>query len=1415
MLAPSNEKSTRGIVITGTTILLLVIFGFGIGMRLINLGHWAYHHDESIHAWYSYRLYHYGRFDDGGTHIYRYDPTYHGPFLYHIGALFFTLFGDNDFTGRLPFAAFGILMMILAYQLHHLIGKPRAILAVLFVAISPGLTYFARFARNDIYFATETLAIILFALLYFRDRRMLWLGLLAASFALLYATKENSYVTGFILCSFLIGYILFRTFQLRWFVLLAYSAAVLVFMKRGLFIGELFLWGPLVLFVLGRLAWQYTFAKDWKQDFQEAAKRAWSRWFIGYVILVIGLALVYTIAKKNLDPGVFTANFHGITVPNLVFLGFNFLFIAAVLWLLFAHLMHEDWKQVWRSVFIDYFELTALIGLYGILSVFVFLYLAIPLETLKDELIMAAERSTAKSITQPMARNAFSGYIHENPGFQPMVKTLAIWSAVVFMLVINFIRALIQALGERPQEQPPSNEGQVQPGPLKRFFLTTLGMEKALAAITRSLERHTRVKKIITWITTLLKKACIWIWTLFRTALIGNLNSHLRLVLMLAIVYGIYVFLFTTMFSNRAGLTDGLTDYVRYWYAQKFKPRIAQPELGLYYYVYFFLIYDLAAFLLVAWSTVYYGMRIVLRANAGYVRNQLSRPVPDKEGLRLTRPVFLSLWTLVMLVAYVIFRQRIPWSAIVPYTLPTVPAAVVAGYFLFRSLDKRLHQISLICWTAAVLAMYALLHKWVPLGYSLRFILPTLPAVIVVGYLLYCFVDARLSQPVPEKREPALAAPILLSLWTLVLLVFYFVFRELIPWSATAPYSVPMLPVAVLGGYFAFRWVDTRADRIILIAWTLVVLVIYAILHVWFPWRYAFRYILPSLPVAIVVGYFLFSFLDNKAAQPTAEGSEPSLALPIFLGFWALGVLAMYSILHERVPWLYTHQALPAAILAGYFLGEIYLRLRRNRWVWVPVAVLVGFVALFSARANILLNLYRGDDPREVMVYVQSSKTIRNLVKEIEQVAYKAGTYEDTSIGVRGSAQWPLSWYLRHYRSIPQGRDKRYPINIVDPGEHETTQRVLGEEFEFKKYRFRDHWSPDYSERTLGSKFSRKWWRNQLQYFFHRTPWSPVGGAELYLYRKRQLREIPKVVECLPGFDAPPAPRALVTSWGTQGSGPGQFQKPHGLAVSSDGHLYVVDSLNSRIQKFTLDGEFVLQFGGPTTDTRLETGKFVSSYGGPRGVACDSEGFVYVADTWGYRIQKFTPEGEYVTEWVAGPPGKFFGPRDVTVDSENRIYVADTGNERILVYDSEGRFLNQQIGRDGAAPGEFVEPVGIDILGDKLYVADVGNKRIQLLGTDGKFQREWALCGWETDHYTLIEPYLAVANDGTVYVTDSVRHCVYQFPADARSVKVWGFKGRGAGQLWEPTGIAVDGEGFVYVADTGNNRINKYQKPQE
>ncbi|HEV8611473.1 MAG TPA: flippase activity-associated protein Agl23 [Thermoanaerobaculia bacterium] len=159
-----------------------------LATRFWHLGDRPFHHDESIHAHQSYTL-----MKDGN---WRYDPAYHGPFLYYANALVYRLFGVNNTTARLLPAIFGLLLIAAAIPMSRWIGRPAAIAYALLVFISPHFTYFSRFIREDVYSLVFTLGTVLAFQMFLETDRAKWLTLAAMSFALAGITKENAYMTG-------------------------------------------------------------------------------------------------------------------------------------------------------------------------------------------------------------------------------------------------------------------------------------------------------------------------------------------------------------------------------------------------------------------------------------------------------------------------------------------------------------------------------------------------------------------------------------------------------------------------------------------------------------------------------------------------------------------------------------------------------------------------------------------------------------------------------------------------------------------------------------------------------------------------------------------------------------------------------------------------------------------------------------------------------------------------------------------------------------------------------------------------------------------------------------------------------------------------------------------------------------------
>ena len=166
----------------GFFLLILLVT---IALRFYALDLKLFHHDEAIHAWFSYKL-----LTEG---VYSYDPMYHGPFLYYVTAGIFSLLGDSDLVGRLIPALLGTLIVPLLYPIYKLgyLDKKQTLIAALFLAVSPNMVYFSRFLRNDIFIAFFSMVLLVALLYYFERQKMRYALIAGAAIGLGMTAKEN------------------------------------------------------------------------------------------------------------------------------------------------------------------------------------------------------------------------------------------------------------------------------------------------------------------------------------------------------------------------------------------------------------------------------------------------------------------------------------------------------------------------------------------------------------------------------------------------------------------------------------------------------------------------------------------------------------------------------------------------------------------------------------------------------------------------------------------------------------------------------------------------------------------------------------------------------------------------------------------------------------------------------------------------------------------------------------------------------------------------------------------------------------------------------------------------------------------------------------------------------------------------
>lgn len=257
--------------------------------------------------------------------------------------------------------------------------------------------------------------------------------------------------------------------------------------------------------------------------------------------------------------------------------------------------------------------------------------------------------------------------------------------------------------------------------------------------------------------------------------------------------------------------------------------------------------------------------------------------------------------------------------------------------------------------------------------------------------------------------------------------------------------------------------------------------------------------------------------------------------------------------------------------------------------------------------------------------------------------------------------------------------------------------------------------------------------------------------------------------------------------------------RPFFAVPDKKGNIYVSDTQQRVVLKFDLEKKKVSVFG---------------PYGTPLGMdIIHSRGILLIADSIakvviGVRLD----DGRQ----AMGISHEFIRPVSVRVDEKNeRIYVGDSGRNDIQVFDLSGRYIFT-IGKRGVGDGEFLMPLGIDIDKDgRLYVADAFNYRVQILDKDGKYIKSIGYgAGKRIGNFDKLKS-VALDSEGHIYALDASFSNIQIFDSDNNVYMFFGSPGNNEGQFFLPTGIYIDDNDYIYVADSINSRIQVFQYLKE
>lgn len=1242
---PISRFLVRSQTMNWEVIAYLVIFLLAIFTRFYGLGDRVMSHDESLHTRYSYNLYADGNF--------QHTPLMHGPILFHVTAFFYFMFGDNDFTARLYPAILGVFLVLFPYLFRHWLGRYGALLASLMLLVSPLIMYYNRYIREDTPAIFYTLVMVYAIMMYLsgpeaQRRKVRWLYLLSIGMIANLGTKETAFINIAVFGSFLTLYWLVRLVQ--YFRDLP-GKTIFYFISVGMLLAGLAALGFYVVLAVVPI------------ERAVQAAQASGSWL------------------NNLDSTSFIVLTVGVIASVLAVL------FGTLLWAFRTSAVRVRWSDALVIVLI------ALVVCVGFIVI--------------EELSHVQPSSSSETALPPVPGEetvALENTVNTLPlilawvgGAVIVVLVLASWRLGLWTILHRFAELdvlIIMGSMILPWASP--------------FIIKAMGVE----ATDYSPEGITRaVLALVPTVAVSVVVGLVWNWR--------------RWLICAALFYAIFVFFFTTMFTNPNGLATGVIGSLGYWLEQQGVRRGSQPQ-----YYYLVLILPFYEFLPILGSVLamFSGLGLFWR----WRRDRLEYQVIGSDTETPTTP---------------------DESADLETETPSI-ADLIDDDFKVKP-------------------------EW---------------------------IDSTADKNGPEWLS---AVPFLLfvSWWAILNLIGYTLAGEKMPWLGTHM----TLPLIFLSGWY-FGQVFERIERPGFL-------------------RGGWLYLL-LLPVLFITLY--------QVITPFVFGQGPFAGL-------------------QQAQLAQSGQWLAVVAVSGFLVLAIYQLVERTGWRHLrsmfAVAVF-GLLCLLTARSALMASFINYDLATEYLVYAHGAPAVKTVLKELEELSLRTTDGMDLSFSYDNEVSWPYSWYFRDFPNARYfGSSPSRPVIdqsvavVVGEANRAAVEPLL--EDRYYHFEYIRLWWPmqdyfnltperlvttfDFSPENANAALLRQglfeiWWSRDYDTYgravsrnFNVTQW-PVSDRMHFYVRKDIASQIwnlgigegsvqnpldqLEVNVCNSNWQ----PLAADVVMGASGTGEGQLNRPVGLAVAPDGRLYIAEESNNRLSIFTTNGEFERVLG---QDSSL-------FFTRPNSVALGPDGNLYVADTWNYQVQVISPEGEAINRWgergeyglgaQPEPAYGFWGPRDVKVDAQGQVYVADTGNKRIRVYTSDGIYV-RDIGSGGSAQGQLDEPSGLALHPDgRLFVADYWNRRISVFNTSGAFMYEFPVRAWYDEQGN--RPYLAV---------DSQRDYLYVTDPDAGRVLVYTTTGECLGSFGQPSregfdatqfrttaGIAVDSEGYVYIADSGSGRVLRF-----
>ncbi|MEZ4666819.1 MAG: TIGR03663 family protein [Anaerolineae bacterium] len=1269
-------------------ILLLALF-----TRFYMLGERTMSHDESLHTKFSWDLYKNG--------VFQHTPLMHGPILFHMTALDYFLFGDNDFTARIYPAVLGVLMVMFPLLFRRWLGRWGAILASIMFLVSPLILYYNRYIREDTPSIFYTLVMVYCTFMYINGPRHLrrkarWLYIFAAAMLASLATKEVAFM----------------------YIAIFTAILALYFVVR---LGQRYL----------RLPGKSLF------------------YFLSVSILLGGVAALVMYIIADIIPLNSTLNLPTDSVEYSTLVKWVIALVVSILIIVVGTLLWAFRRSDNRArlPWLDVLSMLAIV-------VVVASFMLIVEERSRLKPPDAATASAPAVPGQETTEVATSGYktlplyaewagalvivglliASQRAGWWVKLRRFAEFDLIIIMvtLVLPWSTPFVmKALNPSSLTSMPEIARAVQAAIPIQFDLSSNASQIFLSALP-------------------VLPAFIVAFT------VGLIWNPKRWLIAAAIFHAIFLFFFTTVFTNLSGIGTGMIGSLGYWLEQQAVRRGSQPQ---YYYLvlilpfYEFLPVIGSILAMLAGMTMFWRFRrdrlvepdefppvldVVSTPDSAEVtadeqsvatldelithekpkRSMWSvskQPDPAERLLQLSFPIFAAWWAVFNMIAYTLAGEKMPWLG----THMTTPMIFLAGWYFgryveridFASFKKENWQYLLllpVLFVALAQPISALLIgnpgglEQTQLAQTFQWI----GGVVIAAAIIY-FISRLVMRSGFTQLRVMIAVTVFFSLtfltfrsaWMASFINYDFATEYLVyahggPANKQVTEQLEDLSKRITGG------MDLKFSYDFKISWP----------GAWYFRNFTAATFLGENPspkamedsmVVIIVGDENRANVESALEDRYYRFDYPRMWWPMqdYFGLTAQRVIDTFS-----------------------FTDPKAAQVRQGIWdIW--------WSRDYKPYGDVLqrdFSLTKWPVADKMYVFVR---------KDIAAQVWDLGTGDGTAITASTAAEpnlcttnWqPLTANLVFQSVAPGLPALNHPRQIALAPDG---RLFLSEEFNHRISAFNPDGTFDSTFGQLGQLYQ------EGDAFFGKAN-TAEGGLAL--------------------------------------------NRPNGIAIGASGNIYVADTWNYRVVVYTSDGRYLNSWGqrgefGASAPTQPTDG-----FWGPRGIAVDAEENVYVADTGNKRIRVYSSNGTWLRD--IGSTGSGVGqldePSSVVVGADFLLYAADYWNRRISVFTLDGVPLTNFVNNQGQSINSFRVRGWLDDQGNRPYLA-LDNPRNLLYITDPDAGRV------------------------LVYNTKD-GNCVGAFGQPARENTALDLS-----QLNSVGGVAVDADGNVYVADAGAGRVLRF-----